>query len=157
MFEKELFSLILQDFPESLIITLICFDLLNLKFVFKKIMIISLLQTLTNLVRLLPIAFGMHTIILTISLALYIRITTGKKLSSIFLAVITCVFVILASQAVYFKPMLNYLGVSYQDMVWSPVLRAVFSLPEYAALLLIPAAKRIYLHLQKQQKAPSQS
>lgn len=149
MFEIELFSLILQDFPESVILTLICFNLLNLKLEWGKILIIALLLTFTNLVRLLPIAFGVHTIILTISLALYIRIITRQKLSSVFLAVITCVFVILLSQVIYFKPMMDYFNVNQQDIVSSPVLRAVFSIPEYVALLLIPAVKRIYIRFHK--------
>lgn len=145
MMELELFSLILQDFPESVILTLVCFILLNLKLEWRKIFIIALLLTFTNLVRLLPIAFGMHTVILTIALALYLRIATGQKLSSIFLAVITCIFILLLSQVIYLNPMMKFFNVDLQIVNSSPVLRAVFSIPEYLALLLIPVVKKIYI------------
>lgn len=146
MVEKELLSLILQDFPESVVFTLVCFILLNFKLEWKKILIIALLQTFTNLVRLLPIAFGMHTIILTISLVLYIRIMTNSKLSNIFIAVITCMVVVVISQILYLKPMINLFNLDLQGVISSPFYRAVFSIPEYIALLLIPAVKKIYLH-----------
>lgn len=152
MVEKELLSLILQDFPESLIFVIVCFILLNLKLQWKKILVIALLQTFTNLVRLLPIAFGMHTVILTFSLVLYIRIMTKSQLSKIFMAVITCMVVVLLSQIIYFKPMMQLFNLDYQEVISSPFYRALFTIPEYIALLLIPAFKKIYtLHRPKMQ------
>lgn len=152
MVKIELLSLIFQDFPESLIFTLICFSILNLKFEWKKILVIALLQTFTNLVRLLPIAFGMHTVILTFSLVLYIRIATNLKLSKIFMAVITCMAVLILSQMIYYQPMMELFNLDYQEVTSSPFYRAIFSIPEYIALLLIPAVKKIYtLNRQKTQ------
>lgn len=146
MVGKELLSLIFQDFPESIIFALACFILLNLKLEWKRILIIALLQTFTNLVRLLPIAFGMHTIILIISLVLYIRIITNLKLSKIFITVIICFVVVAISQIIYYEPMMKLFNLDYQGVTSSPFYRAIFSIPEYIALLLIPVVKRTYMH-----------
>lgn len=154
MVEKELLSLILQDFPESVIFTIVCFVLLNLKLEWKKILIISILQSLTNLVRLLPIAFGVHTVILTISLVFYIRIMTNSQLSKIFMATITCMVVLIASQIIYLKPMMKLFNLDLQGVNSSPFYRALFSIPEYIALLLIPAVKKIYTHNRLKMQLP---
>ncbi|HOV79671.1 MAG TPA: hypothetical protein PK728_06140 [Bacillota bacterium] len=144
MVEKELLNLIFQDFPESLIFAVVCFILLNLRLEWKKVLLVALLQTFTNLVRLLPIAFGMHTVILTISLVFYIRIMTNSQLSKIFIAAITCMVVLITSQIIYLKPMMSLFNLDLQGVNSNPFYRAVFSIPEYIALLLIPAVKKIY-------------
>lgn len=143
--EKEILSLLLQDFPESIIFAVICFILLNLKLDWRNILIIAFLQAFTNLVRLLPIAFGMHTVILTFSLVLYIRLVTKLKLSKIFMAVTTCMLVVIVAQMIYLKPMMKLFNLDYQNIALSPFYRAVFTLPSYVALLLIPVAKKAYI------------
>lgn len=154
MLERELLSLLFQDFPESTIITIVCFILLNLKFEWKKILIIAILQTFTNLVRLLPIAFGVHTVILTFSLVLYIRMATNLKLSKIFMAVITSMVVLIISQLIYYKPMMELFNLDYQGVTSSPFYRAVFSIPEYIALLLIPTVKKIFMLYRQRTQSP---
>lgn len=149
MVEKELLNLILQDFPESIIFAFVCFTLLNFKLEWKKIFIVSLLQTLTNLVRLLPIAFGMHTLILTISLVLYISLITKLRLSKVFIAVIICMVIVVISQAIYYYPMLRFFNLDIQDVVSNPITRAIFSVPEYIALLLIPTFKKSYSYFKQ--------
>ncbi|MEW6574693.1 MAG: hypothetical protein AB1374_13805, partial [Bacillota bacterium] len=53
-----LYAMLLQDFPESVVSTLFVFSFVNLRLRDRRILYIALLQTVTNLVRLLPIAFG---------------------------------------------------------------------------------------------------
>ena len=132
--EKELLSLLLQDLPESISYTLAAFALLRLRFDYKKIFMVSILQTFTNLIRLLPIAFGMHTIILLITLSIYLRIFAREKLPRI-LAATTILFVITAAiQVLYIQPLHNLTGLSYEQVTASPVLRGAFCLPYELAL-----------------------
>jgi len=127
--EKELVSLLLQDLPESISFILAAFALLRLRFDYKKIFMVAILQTFTNLIRLLPIAFGMHTVILLIALSIYVRIFTGAKLPKI-LSASTIVFVISAViQVLYIQPLHNLTGFSYEQVAASPVLRGAFCLP----------------------------
>ncbi len=148
MLENEVFFLLLQALPESIIITSICFYLLNIKLEWKKILLIAIFETITNIVNYLPLSFGMPTIILVLAQALYIRIITNYKLSRIFIAVITCLIVIALSESISTGPLLNYFGLEYKQVYSTPYLRALFSLPGYIALLLIPAVKKSYLLIQ---------
>ncbi len=149
MLEKELYSLLLQSLPESFFIAVACFSILNLKFAWNKILLISVLETLTNLIHFLPIAFGMHTVLLPITMALYIRIVTKAKLSRIFAAVIICLIVIIVSEGLYSNPLLKFMNLSYEDVIANPLLRALFSIPEYVALMLIPVVKTIYMRIKQ--------
>lgn len=143
-FPNLLYALILQDFPESLVMTLTVFSLLNLRLRDKKVLYIAFLQTLTNLVRLLPIALGIHTIVLTVSLATYTRFFTGVRLSRTFIAALVCFAIMAAAELIYLKPLLNLTGLSYETMFTNPFLRAAFALPEEIIFLLIALGKNYY-------------
>lgn len=134
-FQKELFSLLFQDFPESFIFALAVFALLRLRFDYKKIFIVAILQTFTNLIRLLPIAFGVHTLILMFTLAIYVRLVTKENvLRTLGSSII--VFVILAAvQAIYIEPILKITNLSFEEVGASPILRGIFCLPYELVIL----------------------
>ena len=134
-FQKELLSLLLQDFPESFIFALTVFAMLRLKFDYKQIFIVAILQTFTNLIRLLPIAFGMHTIILIITLAVYVRLVTKESMPKILGGSILVIVIALAMQAIYAEPLLSITHLSYDNVSESPLLREVFCLPYEIVIL----------------------
>lgn len=137
MVEKELLNLLLQDFPEGITVVMACFALLKLKFEWKKIFILALLWAITNLVRLLPITFGIHTIILTIMLTIYLRIFTRAKLLDIFKATILCLLIVGSLEIIYFKPLLHVTHFSYDYVDSVPILRSLFTLPYELVLLAL--------------------
>ena len=139
-------SLLLQDFPESLVITMFVFSFLNRRLRDKKVLYVALLQTVTNLVRLLPIAFGVHSVILIITLALYTRLFTKAPLSKTFLAVLISFALIALAELAYTKPLLNYTDLSYEEVFANPFLRAVFALPYEIFLLGLALGKNYYNH-----------
>ncbi|RJX22405.1 MAG: hypothetical protein C4570_01315 [Ammonifex sp.] len=143
-FPNLLWALMLQDFPESLIAVLFVFSILNFRFWDKRVLSISLLQTVTNLVRLLPIAFGIHTVILIISLVIYTCLFTGARPSRTFAAVLICFSVSAAVQVAYFMPLLQFTGLNYEVVFANPFLRAAFALPYEAILLLLALGKNCY-------------
>ncbi len=139
-------SLLLQDFPESLVITMFVFSFLNRRLRDKKVLYAALLQTITNLVRLLPIAFGVHSVILIITLAFYTRLFTKAPLSKIFLAVLISFALIALAELAYTKPFLSLTGLSYEKAFTSPFLRAAFALPYEIILMGIALGKNCYNH-----------
>lgn len=141
---QALLALPIQDLPESIAMAMAVFAFLGLPLEWKKIAAVALLQTLTNLVRLLPIAFGMHTVILTISLVIYTRLFTGAKLSRIFLSVITCLIVVFVVEMVTFRPLIAVSKLSYEEIVKSPLLRGLCSLPYEIVLVLLALGKNYY-------------
>lgn len=141
-----LYALLLQDFPESLVEALFVFSLLNLRLRDKGVLYVALLQTVTNLVRLLPVAFGIHTVILMISMVVYTRLFTGARLSRIFAAFLICIVIIATAELIYAMPLLRLTGITYETMFSNPFLRAAFALPYEIILLLLAAGKNYYNH-----------
>lgn len=140
-----------QDLPESLVMAMAVFALLRLPLEGRKIALVALLQTVTNAVRLLPIAFGMHTVILTISLAFYVRMVTGVRISRAFWAVILCMLIVLGLELLYFIPLQKLSGLAYEEIVKSPALRGLFSLPYEVTLLILALVKDYYNRKAKEQ------
>ena len=150
MFEKTfsniIFALLLQDFPESLVAVLFVFSILNLRLRDKKVLYVALLQTIIGLVRLLPVAFGIHSVILIITLALYTRLFTKVQLSKVFMAVLICFAVVALAEITYTKPFLSLTGLSYETAFASPLLRAVFALLYEIIILALSLGKNYYNH-----------
>ena len=134
-------ALLMQDFPESLVLTLAVLSILNLRLWTKRTLFIALLQTATNLVRRLPIAFGMHTAILLISLVLYTHALTGARLSRVFLAALLCFSLVIAAELLYLKPLLSVTGLNYEEAFANPFWRAAFALPYEVLLLALALVK----------------
>ncbi|WP_347405445.1 hypothetical protein [Moorella sp. Hama-1] len=143
-----IYALVLQDFPESLVETMVVFSLLNIRLRDKRILAVAVLQTLTNLIRYLPITFGMHSVVLIISLAIYTRLLTGTRLSWTFLAVLICVAMVAAAELAYTGPLLKLTGLTYERSFADPFLRAAFALP-YEVLLLMVALGKNYYNLKR--------
>ncbi|WP_027355643.1 hypothetical protein [Desulfofundulus thermocisternus] len=141
---EALLALPVQDLPESIVMTMAVFALLGLPLEWRKIAAVALLQTVTNLVRLLPIAFGMHTVILAISLAIYTRLFTGKNFSKIIFAVIVCFIVITIVELISVRPLMNFTNFSYEQVIKNPLLRGLFSLPYELALLTLALVKNYF-------------
>lgn len=139
-----LIALVLQDFPESLVETMVVFSLLNIRLRDKRILAAAILQTLTNLIRYLPITFGMHTVVLIISLAVYTRLLTRSRFSRTFLAVLMCVAIVAAAELAYTGPLLKLTGLTYEESFANPFLRAAFALPYETLLLLVALGKNYY-------------
>lgn len=135
---SEIVALLLQDFPESLVMTLFIFSLVKIKYETRLILCIASLMAVTNLiVRFLPIAFGVHTIILIFAIVFYTRLFTKAQLSRIFLSVMVYIACIVAVEWVYSEPLLNWTGLTYEECFTNPYLRAAFALPGELTLLLV--------------------
>lgn len=135
---SEIIALLLQDFPESLVMTLLIFSLTKIRYETKPILCIASMMALTNLiVRILPIAFGVHTVILIFAFAIYTRLFTGAQLSKIFLSVLLTVAFVVAAEMVYAKPLFNWTGVTYEECFTNPLMRAAFALPGELLILLL--------------------
>jgi len=141
---KELIAFFVQDFPESIVMTLVVFSFLALPFAWRKIIAIGFLQALVNFVRLLPIVAGMHSVILIISLAVLVHLFTRVRISKIFLAVLCCFGILIAMEMIYVEPLLRLTGLSYETAFANPFLRALFSLPYETIFLAIALGMNYY-------------
>lgn len=141
-----LVAFVLQDYPESLVLTMTVFSLLNLRLQYKKILTIALLQALTNQVQLLNIANGIHTVILIISLGIYVKLFTKSLLSKTLLAVLIGVVIVAVVELSYALPLFKITELAYTTVYANPFLRSAFALPYEIVLLLVALGKNYYNH-----------
>lgn len=134
----EIIALILQDFPESLVMTLLIFSLVKIKYEIKPILCITTMLALTNLlVRSLPIAFGVHTVILIFALAFYTRLFTKAQLSKIFLSVLLASALVVLAEMIILYSLFNWTNLTYEECFADPFLRGACALPGEAFMLLL--------------------
>lgn len=144
---SEIVALLLQDFPESLVVTLLVFSMVRIKYQTKTILCITSLIAITNLVvRHLPIAFGVHTVTLIFAMVFYIKLFTDAQLSKIFLSVLLTIACLVATESLYSMPLLNWTGLTYEECYSNPVLRAAFALPGEIIILLLALGINLYNH-----------
>lgn len=141
---KEVIAFFLQDFPESVIMVLFVFSLLRLRFQWKAVVAIAFLQSLANFVRLLPVAAGIHTVILIITLSVLVGVFTRERPSKVFISVLVCFSVGLFLELVYLQPLIKLSRLSYETIFSNPYLRALFSLPYEVVLLVLALLKNYY-------------
>jgi phosphoglycerol transferase MdoB-like AlkP superfamily enzyme len=141
----EIIALLLQDIPESLAMTLLIFSLVKIRYEAKPILCIASMMALTNLVvRHLPIAFGVHTVILIFAFVINTRLFTRAQLSKIFLSVLLTTAFLVAAEMVYTTPLFNWTGITYEECFADPFLRAAFALPGEVFILLLALGIRHY-------------
>lgn len=141
---REITALLAQDLPESIVFTLVVFSFLCLRFDFKKIAAIAVLQSATNLVRLLPVAFGVHSVILIISLAIYVHLIARVRLSRVFLAVLGAFVICCLAEMIYSVPLMKITGRTYEEAFANPMLRELYSIPYQLVLLAVALVKNYY-------------
>ncbi|MCR4419308.1 MAG: hypothetical protein QHH27_06285 [Clostridia bacterium] len=136
-----LYALALQDFPESLVMTLVVLSFLNYRLLRPRTFYIALLQTATNLVRLLPVV---HTVVLVVSLALYTWAFTRARMARVLYAVLLCFAITIGTEFLYLKPLLSVTKMTYQEVFVNPFYRALFAAPYEAVLLAVALAVNAY-------------
>jgi len=138
------YFLLLNAFPESLVITLAIFSLLNLRFQAGPVLAIAAMQAITNLIMFLPINMGIHSIILVITLAGYTYIFTRARLSNIFLFVLICEAIIVLAEMLYAGPLLRFTGLTLDAVRNNPFLISAFAVPYDLLFLIFALAKNFY-------------
>lgn len=138
------FFLLLNAFPESLVLTLAIFSLLKLQFKAGPILAIAALQAVTNLIMFLPINMGVHSIILIITLVVYTHIFTRVRLSKIFLAILICWAILVLAEMSYAEPLLRYTGLTLDAVRNNAFLISAFAVPYELLILFFALAKNHY-------------
>jgi len=136
--------MVLQDFPESLVVAMLAFSLLNFRFQAKKILTVAALQAVTNQLQLFNINSGVHVAVMVVSLAIYIRVLARPILSRSLLAALISYLVLLIVEAASVPPLLKIIGLALPAAYANPFLRSAFTLPYEVVLLLAALAKNYY-------------
>jgi len=133
-----LLALIFQGIPESIAIYALAFVIAKIPVQWTKIGVIGLLAAICSyIIRLLPITFGVHTIVL-IGLMFFILIQIGKVsvLTSVKASLISYLLLILV-ETICMTSILFITGISIQSFHHSVIIRILTTLPQVFVLFLI--------------------
>lgn len=132
------FALLLISIPEAMLVGLLGLSLLGFKPTLKQILLFGLIEgSIGAFARLLPLPFGIHTIVqfFTFSLVIYLVVLNSYKIS--LLAVLLGISIYGSVEAVIASLMLKIMNVSL-SLVWKSVwIQLAFFLPEAIIIILI--------------------
>lgn len=103
------------------------------------------IQGLVNYVALLPLSFGFHTGILTITLIVLIYLATGVSLPRVTFSVLLCLVVIIGLEMAIVPFLLDATGKEYLEVYNDPQLRSAFALPQEISLLVLALLRYKFL------------
>lgn len=124
------YVVLFQSIPEAIIILLLGFKLYNLKTDLKNIVMIAILISIFGyFIRLLPLIFGVHTILFILIGALLARSVAKIKFWHSIICIMTSTIINAMLQNAMLPPILNILNISINELSLYPVLIIAISTP----------------------------
>lgn len=148
MLRLPLSYILIRTFPESLVLILVGMILLGIKIDIKSLIKKGVfLGVVITAIRMLPINFGVHTILAMIVLAFILYKSCGKQLVKSIIAT-CCIWISLAlSEGIYILIATNILSVPFKHLTNTQAYGAIITLP--SLLILIGIAILIKLVMDK--------
>ncbi|CEH35489.1 hypothetical protein [Romboutsia lituseburensis] len=148
MLRLPLSYILIRTFPESLVIILVGMILLGIKIDIKNLIKKGIfLGVVITAIRMLPINFGVHTILAMIVLAFILYKSSSKQLVKSIIAT-CCIWISLAlSEGIYILIATKILGVPFKHLTNTQAYGAIITLP--SLLILIGIAILIKLVMDK--------
>ncbi|NPV26782.1 MAG: hypothetical protein HPY81_04835 [Firmicutes bacterium] len=131
-----LIHLLLQGIPETMGITAVALAFANLQLNWRIIIAVGVIEGLTiYLIRLLPIPFGFHTILLMITLPVFIKVATRQPFSSVLIRAGAIAVVIMAAvELLVIWPLFKLLNLSVEEANANTALWIITGWPQVVVL-----------------------
>lgn len=142
------YIVLLVSFPQTFLIIIVGFQLFNQYISYSRALLLSLIVSiLTIFARGLPLPFGVHTIILIVSLTLLATVVTDTNLWHSFISILSGALILGVLEGVLLPIFLKITETTTDDLVLEPWLNLVCFLPLgiIAAIFCILAKKRNYV------------
>lgn len=136
--KMSLFSLVFQGIPEMIAITTLAYVIARAKLEWKKIIFIGVILALSAyLIRLLPITFGVHTILLICFLIFLLLRFTDVSLTKAIVGVIFSFIVLVLVEALSHIAYSNIFGLTSNSIVKNKVFMALIGIPQVGFLFFL--------------------
>ena len=127
-----------QGVPESLAVTSLALVLSGQALKFRSVMLVGLPQAVSAfLVRLLPVSFGIHTIILLFLLSIWMTLILKVRLSRSLPAALITVIFLGAAEVGVLSVVLPLWGVTFEQIMENDFLLIVAGLPQIILLFAL--------------------
>lgn len=142
-----LFSLLFQGIPEIIALTSLAFTLAKADTDWKKISILgSVLAIAIYLIRLLPITFGIHTIICIALLIIFVNTVAKVDISTSVFSAISSMIILILVETLTNNLIFYIFNFSINTITEDPFLATIVGIPQVIILFLVNYIIKIKLH-----------
>lgn len=132
-------SILLQGIPEQMAVSTLAFAIAKIPINWKRIFVIGISLALSAyIVRLFPIPFGVHTILLMFMLFLFLNKLCGAEFSISIIASLVSYVTLVLFEIICLTLLMPVLGVTPESLLTNSVVRIIISIPQ--ELLLFSSA-----------------
>ncbi|KUO50327.1 MAG: hypothetical protein APF76_11500 [Desulfitibacter sp. BRH_c19] len=137
MYKLPIISAVLQGIPESTALVFLSMVLLKAKFNWKTVLLLGIIQTTGALfIRLLPFAFGVHTVLLMLFLSFIISYAIKYDMIKVIPAALGSGIFLIVYEFIAFKFLMYQFNISLETVIESPILRIAIATPQTILLFL---------------------
>lgn len=137
MVENLLIKFIFQAIPEEWGLVAAALAVMRLPLNWRRIAFVGTVLAVSAIIlRQLPVAFGIHTVLLIFLLVLYLRMATGAALSLTFKGAITSFVVLVVAEIFFSQLLLTLTEVPIEQVAVQPWLTVLFTLPQVGVLFV---------------------
>ncbi|MBS3970209.1 MAG: hypothetical protein KGZ94_08855 [Clostridia bacterium] len=130
-------SAIFQGIPESTALVFLTLVFLRAKLNWSSILFLGVLQTAAAfLIRMLPLAFGVHTVILILILASLIAYVSKREIIKVIPAAIVSFVMLLLFEFAIFKTLMSMFDISFDMLIKNKLLKIAIATPQWVLLFL---------------------
>ena len=134
-----LIALIIQGIPEEISLVTLAFVIAKADLNWKKIVFGgAFLACSMYVIRLLPISFGVHTIVLILLLIIFVKVLGQiQDLSKAILACLISILVLITTEIIILTALMSFLGISEQEFLNNVTLRILLTLPQVFVMFFL--------------------
>jgi len=140
-----LVSLIFQGIPESIALVVLAFFVAKAKVKWPMAILLGgILAVSAFFIRMLPVTFGLHTIVNIVLLLLFVTYFGRVNLISATVAVFLSFFILVFVETVIHYAMYSILNLSFEEISKNQVLMIISGIPQIVLLFLVAFGIKLY-------------
>jgi len=133
-----LMALILQGIPEQIAVVTLAYVISKISIDWRKISIIGILLALSSYVlRLFPVTFGIHTIMLIAILFIFLIKINQTNLNLALVASLISFLALIITETICLSILMPLLNITPADIISNNVVRILISLPQVLVMFLL--------------------
>ncbi len=139
--EISILQWLFQGIPECLALAALAIVLAGRGFEARNIILIGLLQAVAAyLVRLLPLSFGVHFVMLIVFLAILLNVLLKTRLSRSLLAALGALIILAAAEVAFVSLMYSIVGIPFEEVKQDLVMWIIYGWPHIIFIFLLALA-----------------
>lgn len=149
MYKIPIVSAVLQGIPESAALIFLTMVILKAKFKWKTVVVLGIILTATAFfIRMLPFAFGVHTVLLMLVLSFIVSYVTKYDMIKVIPAVLGSGILLIVYEFVSYKSIMYLFNLSFEAIVDSIMLKIAIG-TSHTILLFLTGFIILFLRKQK--------